>query len=263
VSLSRGHLRIDAQLNGLSILGWIRIDFPVTCKVDSADPLGTNFISCERCISACGGFVRSWKILNCPACFRAMDGLTMRLTKPMMRSSLSFLAVAIAFGTAVPVPAQTNPSAGTANRVTLISTRWKLIDLAGRPVRGSGFESYFALKANEQRIGRSTGQLVNASADGCNRLTGSYETNGNSLRIDVVTKTLLVCHPSRIPSEQGHAPTPGSSGDYTIKDSNQADLFVFALKGTSGFTIHGSTLELQNHSGMVLTRLEAAEADHQ
>jgi heat shock protein HslJ len=186
----------------------------------------------------------------------------MRLTKPMMRSSLSFLAVAIAFGTAVPVPAQRNPSADTADGVTLIGTRWKLIDLAGRPVRETGFESYFALKANEHRIGGSTGQLVNAFADGCNRLTGSYETNGNSLRIDVVTKTLLVCYRSRISSGQGHAPTPGPSADYTIKDSDQADLFVFALKGTSGFTIHGCTLELLNHTGMVMARLEAAEADH-
>lgn len=192
-----------------------------------------------------------------------MEGLTTRLTKPMMRSSLSFLAVAIVFGTTIPVPAQRNPSAGTANRVTLIGTRWKLIELAGRPVQGSGIESYFALKTNEHRIGGSTGQLVNASADGCNRLTGSYETNGNSLRIDVVTKTLLVCYPSRIPSEQGHAPTPAPSGDFTIKDSDQAELFVFALKGTSGFTIHGSTLELLSHSGMVLARLEAAETDHQ
>jgi heat shock protein HslJ len=195
--------------------------------------------------------------------FRTSENIAMRPAKLMMRSILSSLMVAIAFGLIVRATAQTTRSAGRADGSTLIGTRWKLIELAGKPVLGSGFESYFTLKAIEQRVGGSTGQLVNASADGCNRLTGSYETNGNSLRIDIVSKTLLVCYPSRIPSEQGHPPTPSSSGDYTIKDSDQADRFVLALKGTSGFTIHGSALELLNHSGIVLARLGADEANRQ
>jgi heat shock protein HslJ len=135
--------------------------------------------------------------------------------------------------------------------------------LAGRPVLGSGFESYIALKASDHRIGDSTGQLVNASPDGCNRLTGSYEANGSSLRIDVVAKTLLVCRASRIPLDQEQTAAPVQSGNYTIKDSNQGDLFVLALKETSGLTIHGSTLELLSQSGKVLARLEAAVSDRQ
>jgi heat shock protein HslJ len=230
-------------LHQMAVLGKARIDFPVACKVDSTDGLGTNFIA--------------WG-----PCSRAMEDTTMRSTKATTMSSLSFIVVAIALGNLVMV-AQTNSLAGRANGLPLIGTRWRLIDLEGKPVRGSGFESYFALKASEQRISGSTGQLVDASPDGRNRLTGSYEANGSSLRFDIVAKTLLVCYPRRIPVDQEHAPTSVPSGDYTIKDSNQGDLFVLALKETSGFTIHGVTLELLSQRGRILARLEAASADHQ
>ena len=142
----------------------------------------------------------------------------------------------------------------------LIGTQWKLIELDGKSVRHSGFESHFALKANERRVGGSTGQLIKASADGCNHLTGSYETNSDSLRIEAATTTLLVCMASRVPAQQeGNTPTPASPGTYVYKD-NQADLFLLALKKTSGYRIRDSMLELLDPKGMVLARMEATNA---
>jgi heat shock protein HslJ len=179
----------------------------------------------------------------------------MRLTKPKLGRGLSFLAVAIAFTSITTVVAQTNRSA-------LIGTNWKLIELDGKSVLHSGFESHFALKANERGVGWSTGQLENASEDGCNDLSGFYVTNGDSLRINPSHTTLLLCGPNRPPAQQeGNAPTPERPGPASFYKDSQPTLFIVALKKTSGYRIHGSILELLDPNGTVLARMVATRAD--
>lgn len=146
--------------------------------------------------------------------------------------------------------AQTNPSA-------LIGTNWKLIELDGKSVLHSGFESHFALKAIERGVGWSTGQLVNASEDGCNDLAGFYVTNGDSLRINPSHTMLLLCTSMRAPAQQeGNSPTARPGPCIFYRDC-QPNLFIVALKKTSGYRIHGSNLELMGPNGTVLARMEA------
>ena len=174
--------------------------------------------------------------------------------RPKLGSGIAFLAIAIAISSITTVVAQTNPSAASGSGLTLIGTHWKLIELDGKSVLHSGFESHFALKANWRVVGGSTGELLNASADGCNHLAGSYETNGDFLRINPTHATLLLC---------GNPPTfpPKRPGPCVFYKDCQPNLFISALKKTSGYRIHGSVLELLDPDGMVLARMEATHAD--
>jgi heat shock protein HslJ len=130
---------------------------------------------------------------------------SMPLTKPKLGNGLAFLVIAIALSPISTVVAQTNPSPASGSGLTLTGTHWTLIELDGKSVLHSGFESQFALKADWRVVGGSTGQLVDVSADGCNRLTGSYKTNDDSLRIDPSLTTLSLCGnpPSSPPKRPG------------------------------------------------------------
>jgi heat shock protein HslJ len=178
----------------------------------------------------------------------------MSLAKMGLASGLLLLGLAVEIGSIPTIAAQMNQSAGTADKGrSLTGTEWKLIELDGKSVLHSGFESYFGLKEGAQRVNGSVGTLVNASPDGCNRLMGSYEINGDSLRFEGLTTTALGCLPNRA---QIQALTPLRPGQYRYKN-DQVNLFLNVLTETSKFKIHDSTLELLSRDGTVLARLGA------
>jgi heat shock protein HslJ len=188
----------------------------------------------------------------------------MRLAKPGIASGLLFLAVAIEFGAITTVAAQENRSTDAAAKgVSLAGTEWRLIELDGKAVPRGGLESYFALKESRQLAGGSIGQLVSASAAGCNRLMGSYETNGHSLRFEELSTTAMLCVPNKVLIQAPIQPpfqAPSGFGQHTYRDE-RVPLFLNALRETSSFEIHGSTLSLLGRDGVVLARLDATTPD--
>jgi heat shock protein HslJ len=180
----------------------------------------------------------------------------MNLVKIAIASGLLLLGVAFDLGSIATGAAQTNQLAGASDQGrSLTGTEWRLIELNGKSVLHTGFESYFALQENQQLVSGSIGRLVNASADGCNWLMGSYETDGDSLRFHGLTTTALGCVPNRA---QSQPPTPLRPGQYGY-NNDQVNLFLKALTETSNFKIHGSTLELLGPNGVVLARLDATK----
>lgn len=136
----------------------------------------------------------------------------MKRVKLGISGSLVLLTVAIAFVPVTTAAAQANQSRAIAKKASsLIGTQWMLVELDGKPIPHGGLQPYFALKGGKQLASGSTGQLVDTS-DGCNDLTGFYEIKGDSLKIHVVTATLLTCRPGgRIPVKRensGPAPAP-------------------------------------------------------
>jgi len=162
---------------------------------------------------------------------------------------LACLALAVAFGVARTVVAQVSQSTGTGQESLLIGSQWNLSELNGKPVSCGVFDCYLTLRRNANIDGGAAGELV-VSPDCGNQLTGSYATKGDSLRLVVMTSTLVACF---IPAQQGRtgsAPTP----------VYQPESFLKALSATSHFRIQGSTLELLNKDGVVLARLNAGKS---
>ena len=164
-------------------------------------------------------------------------------------SVLTLLAVFIWFGSITQVSAQADYSAD--RNLHLVGTRWKVLNLKGKPVQDEGTDLYFALKQDQQFSGGSTGQLVSPSSDGCNDLTGTYEADGRSLHIDFVTSTLVACPPARLPIGKGT----------TVQPSRPADPpeFIAVLRQTASFKIRSSTLELLNKNGEAVANLTASQ----
>lgn len=176
------------------------------------------------------------------------------------RAPVKLFILAMVFGLAPVSTCTAGATSPEGNRkaLNLLGTHWKLFELDGRSVGLSGFESSFTLGPTERGLDNSSGQIVNATPDGCNELKGVYATDGEVLHFKPVSTTLVVCR-RKLPSAPPGSPFPEGTlspgHEYTVKN-NQAELFIKALNDTSHFEIHGATLSLINNHGAVVARLE-------
>lgn len=112
--------------------------------------------------------------------------------------------------------------------VALTETYWKLIELNGKAVKmpeGTA-EAHIVLHTEGKKI---------AAFGGCNRMFGTYELNGSSLRFGAMGSTMMAC------------------AEPVMK---QEGLFIKALQATNTFSIAGKTLELHDEK-TVLARFHA------
>ncbi len=123
-----------------------------------------------------------------------------------------------------PEPPGTKPSA-----TSLTGTHWTLTQLNGEAVApGTGrSEAWIELAADTKRL---------AGSGGCNRIMGSYELDGSTLRFRQVASTMMACPGDVMPREQA---------------------FLKALSATTSFRIRGSALFLRGQDNTVLARLTA------
>jgi len=128
-----------------------------------------------------------------------------------------------------PVP---SPPDNTSTK-PLAGTHWTLTQLNDQPVapQSGRAEIYLELASDSKRI---------SGSGGCNRLMGSYELDGASLRFTQVASTMMACPGDVMPREQA---------------------FVKALSDTTSFSIHGSALLLRGEGETVLARFEAQSTD--
>ena len=113
--------------------------------------------------------------------------------------------------------------------ITLTGTHWTLNQLNGEavtPATGRS-EAWIELAADTKRL---------FGSGGCNRIMGSYELDGSSLRFRQVASTMMACPGESMPHEQA---------------------FLKALSATSSFRIRGAALLLRGDDNTVLARLIA------
>jgi heat shock protein HslJ len=125
-------------------------------------------------------------------------------------------------------PADTGTPPGAAAGAPLEDTEWTLAELNGEPVPATeGKSAGFTLV--------SAGRKVQGSA-GCNRMSGTYELDGNALKFGLLATTRMACPEPAMSREQG---------------------FLTALSATTRYQIAGPTLTLYGGDS-VLARLRAA-----
>lgn len=121
------------------------------------------------------------------------------------------------------------PSAETSG-ITLEGTRWKLIELKGKPVTADQVqkEPYLQFDAKEKRF---------SATGGCNQMSGAYEVNPQTLRISFgkVASTMMACE-------------KGMDTDAALAE---------VLEMADNFTINGSTLSINKARMAPLARFEA------
>jgi heat shock protein HslJ len=121
--------------------------------------------------------------------------------------------------------------------VPLTGTKWNLLELGGQSVPKDAWRPYFVLRANFRSESRSAGGMEDAQDECGNRLTGMFAANGDRLRIDVSTSTLVACG-----KRASELRMPG---------------FRAAIRGESRFQLHGSNLDLLDDKGAVRARFVA------
>jgi copper homeostasis protein (lipoprotein) len=111
----------------------------------------------------------------------------------------------------------------------LRNTYWKLVRLNGEPTRAfaNQREAHLIFNAKEPRV---------AGSDGCNRVTGSFEVDGDQLRLSRTAGTMMAC--------------PGDG-------AAQERAFLDALGKAATWQVRGSHLELFDAQRQVLARFEA------
>lgn len=111
--------------------------------------------------------------------------------------------------------------------IELVETHWRAVAVDGSPVtvESNNREPHLVFSAD----GRVSGSA------GCNRLTGSYEKDGNSLRFGQTATTKMACPPPLMTLEQA---------------------FLQALGATAAMQISGNTLALKDAAGKVRMSLE-------
>jgi heat shock protein HslJ len=102
------------------------------------------------------------------------------------------------------------------------------VAIDGNPVTGEP-------NAREPHLVFSSEGRVSGST-GCNRVSGAYEKDGNSLRFGQMVSTKMACPPPLMTLEQA---------------------FLQALGATAALQISGNTLTLKDAAGKVRMRLEA------
>lgn len=111
---------------------------------------------------------------------------------------------------------------------TLRNAYWKLVRLGDSPVSA-------AAKQREAHLIFANNTLRVAGNGGCNRLTGSFELDGDQLRFDRMAATMMACP----------------------EGMEQEKHFLDALKYIERYRIRGSHLELLDAQGEVGARFEA------
>jgi putative lipoprotein len=119
------------------------------------------------------------------------------------------------------------PGGRTATPLT--GTHWSLTQLNGQAVGPQNGH-------NEAWIELYTGTDRLVGSGGCNRLMGSYQLEGSSLRFRQVASTMMACPGDAMPREQA---------------------FVKALSATASFRIRGGILVLRGEDNTILARLTA------
>ena len=111
----------------------------------------------------------------------------------------------------------------------LRGTYWKLVRLGDNPVAA-------ATKQREPHLIFAADALRVAGSDGCNRMTGSLELDGDRLRFGRMASTQMAC---------------------VDNNDQQTRFFSEALKHVERYRIRGSHLELLDETGAVRARFEA------
>ena len=111
----------------------------------------------------------------------------------------------------------------------LRGTYWKLVRLGDNPVAA-------ATNRREPHLIFAADALRVAGSDGCNRMTGSLELDGDRLRFGRMASTQMAC---------------------VDNNDQQTRFFSEALKHVERYRIRGSHLELLDETGAVRARFEA------
>jgi putative lipoprotein len=119
---------------------------------------------------------------------------------------------------------------GKASPAKLQATYWKLTELDGHP-------SVPATGRNEAHLMLHQSDANFAASSGCNRISGTYELEANSLRLSPGPMTMMACADALMQQEQA---------------------FVAALKTVTSYRIDGKTLDLLA-GNKVLARFMAEE----
>lgn len=110
----------------------------------------------------------------------------------------------------------------------LRDTYWKLVRLGDTPVR-------VAERQREPHLIFASGQPRVSGSGGCNRVTGSFQQDGDTLRLRQTAGTMMAC-PAGMEQEQ---------------------LFLQSLEKVARYRIQGSHLEMLDAAGAVIARFEA------
>jgi heat shock protein HslJ len=141
------------------------------------------------------------------------------MRSPLVMLSLLALAAASACAT----------SASRSSAAPLEDTYWRLAEVGGRPAIGAVGEREAHLQ-----LGRDSARVVGST--GCNRLTGTYTSDGATLRFGPAATTRMAC----LEPQMGE----------------QEQAFLAALQATERLQIVGDTLTLVGRAGP-LARLTA------
>jgi heat shock protein HslJ len=130
-----------------------------------------------------------------------------------------------------PKPAQQPPATRTATSLT--GTHWTLTRLDGEAVTPESVKPapYIELDDVTKRL---------SGSGGCNRLLGTYEQSGPSLRFRQVASTMMACPGDAMKHEQA---------------------FIKALDTVTSYRIRGSTLTLRDKDKAEVARFEAQAAE--
>jgi len=121
------------------------------------------------------------------------------------------------------------PPAARSDR-PLTDTQWRLVELHGGPVKKVGEQPPPSL------LLQSDGQRLTGSG-GCNRMTGSYQLNGQSITFGKVASTMMAC----------------------VDGMEQETAFFKALDQTRAWKVQGDALELLDASATTIARFVAAD----
>jgi copper homeostasis protein (lipoprotein) len=110
----------------------------------------------------------------------------------------------------------------------LRNTYWKLVRLSETPVR-------VAERQPEPHLIFARDQLRLSGSGGCNRLSGSFEVDGDKLRLRQMAGTMMAC----------------------LAGMEQEQRFLRSLEKVERYRISGSHLEMLDAAGAVIARFEA------
>jgi heat shock protein HslJ len=143
--------------------------------------------------------------------------MSMPITETVARTA-SLLLLTMCASTTAAAGQTPPPSAG--GNTGLEETHWRAIEVSGRavPEHDPKRDAYLHFQPGDRVAG----------SDGCNRITGSYQLNGDRVRFDRVAATQMACTESQ-----------GIEGP-----------FQEALTKASRLTINGDRLELLDSAGL-------------
>jgi putative lipoprotein len=137
----------------------------------------------------------------------------------------------VSAASAAGAPNAASGGSGGGSTSSLENTYWKLIQLGDAPVT-------VASKQNEPHLILNSESRRVAGSGGCNRLTGSYQLNGDRLTFSQMASTMMAC----------------------LQGMEIERAFLAALTTVTIWKIAGESLELFDNSGKLIARFEAGQA---